>query len=477
MSERTQNKSIIGVIWALTNKYGVVLLQFVVNLILARLLSPAEFGVVGMILIFIVISQTLVDSGFDAALIQKLNPTKKDYSTVFYWNIGVSVILYGVIYISSPAIGAFFRMPEIGNLLRVLGCVVVLDSLASVHRALLRKNLEIKKVAIVGLISYALSSVIAVILAEQGAGPWSLVWMRLANGFTCAVLFSIVSRWRPSFTFSFSSLKELFSYGGFIFISNLMQGICAQIQGVLIGRYFTPAQTGMYTQAKKMDDIASWTAPSAIMQVVFPLYSERQNNLESLCALLRRSLRMISYLMYPLLGILIVISKPLIVFLFGSAWEDAAECFQILCVGGLFSSVHIFNYHAIAALGKSRLLFRVAVYQWCVLLALLFLGVRFGLNAVLWAMVISNINIYLVNGYLVQRYIGYQLTQQVRDIAPNLLCAGVSILAVWGLKYFAGWHWIGVATVFGILYLALSFMFHLRAFTELSSSFRLILTK
>ncbi|MBQ8205632.1 MAG: lipopolysaccharide biosynthesis protein [Alistipes sp.] len=469
MSSATAHKTTRGVFWAGIDRFGIVLLQFVINLVLARLLTPGDFGCISMILIFVAVSQTLIDGGFGAALIQKIDATQRDYSTIFYWNALFSVGLYLIIYAAAPSVATFFRMPLLEDMLRVLGVVIIINSLSLVQRTILRKAINFKVIAIVDIISYSASALVAIYLAHRDFGAWSIVGMQLSIATISTTLLWLLSKWCPSLTFSFDSLKSLFSYGGFLLIASIMQDVCTHIQGVVIGRRFSAAETGLYSQAKKMDEVASMTLPAVFCQVLFPIYSEKQNNISELRSMLSQNMKMISFIIFPLMMLLIIVAKPLFILLYGDQWIDAVPYFQILCIGGFFSALYNFNYYAVAAVGKSKALFYWGCYKWGVLLVLLLIGASFSMLGVLIAMVISNINIYLTNTLLAQRYIGYRLGQQIVDVVPTLLTTIISGAIVFPIFLLTGIHWLLCCIIFAIIYLFISYIFKLDGLSYIKS--------
>ena len=422
-----------------------------------------------MILIFVAVSQTLIDGGFGAALIQKIDATQRDYSTIFYWNALFSVGLYLIIYASAPSVSTFFRMPLLEDMLRVLGIVIIINSLSLVQRTILRKAINFKVIAIVDIISYSASALVAIYLAHHDFGAWSIVGMQLSIASISTILLWGLSKWRPSLTFSFNSLKSLFSYGGFLLIASIMQDVCTHIQGVVIGRRFSAAETGLYSQAKKMDEVASMTLPAVFCQVLFPIYSEKQNNISELRSMLSQNMKMISFIIFPLMMLLIIVAKPLFILLYGDQWIDAVPYFQILCIGGFFSALYNFNYYAVAAVGKSKALFYWGCYKWGVLLVLLLIGASFSMLGVLIAMVISNINIYLTNALLAQRYVGYRLGQQIVDIIPTLITTIICGAVVYPIYLLTGIHWLLCCVIFAITYLIISHIFKLDGFSYIKS--------
>lgn len=456
-----------GTMWSAVDKFGIVLLQFVINIVLARMLTPDDFGVVAMIFIFVAVSQTLVDGGFAAALIQKIEPSPTDYSTIFFWNILFSATLYAVIFVAAPIVAEFFGVEHLAMLLRVLGVVVVINALTLVQRTTLRKKLDFKTIAIVDLLAYSISAAVAVLMAHRGCGAWSLVGMHLSIALLSTLLFWSLSSWRPVLAFSAKSLKSLFSYGGYLLIASIMQDVCTHIQGVVIGRKFSAAETGLYNQAKKMDEVASMTLPAVMCQVLFPVYSELQEDKRALSDVLSGNIRMISFVIFPIMMLLIIVARPLFEFLYGAQWLDAVPYFQLLCVGGFFSALYNFCYYAVAAVGRSKELFLWGCYKWGVLLVLLLVGASVSMRGVLVAMVVSNINIWLTNALLAQRYVGYGVTQQIRDIASalamTLLCGGVVYWAYNDLEL----NWLLCVALFVAAYVALAWVCGVGALKEI----------
>lgn len=466
MSVVKSNRTAKGIVWAAVDKFGIVMLQFVINIVLARLLVPNDFGLVGMIMIFIAVSQTLIDGGFASALIQKVDASQTDYSTIFYWNILFSAVLYLGIFVAAPHVEVFFMIEGLGELLRALGVVVVINALTLVQRTILRKSLDFRTIAIVDVLSCGISAGIAIYMAFHGCGAWSIVGMQISNALLATLLFWSMSKWRPMLAFSVKSFRSLFSYGGYLLIANIMQDVCTHIQGVVIGRNFSASQTGLYSQAKKMDEVASMTIPSLLCQVLFPLYSEKQNDKEALVDMLRGNMRMISFVIFPLMMLLIIIAHPVFILLYGDKWVDAVPYFQVLCIGGFFSSLYNFNYYAVAAVGRSKALFYWGCYKWGVLLVLLLVGAQISMMGVLVAMVLSCANIYVTNALLTQKYVGYSFKVQIMDILPILGCTLASGAVTYMLYTSFAIHWVVCGLLFVAIYLAVAYILQLRAIKD-----------
>lgn len=451
MPESLKHKAFKGAIWASFEKFGVMGLQFIVNLILARLLTPVDFGAIGLIYIFIAVSQIIIDGGFGAALIQKKNPSQLDYSTSFYWNFVLALILYGILFICSGSIAAFYRMPELIDILKVLGLSLIINSLVITPKNRLQKNLSFKIIAIVNLSALILSSAIAIYLAYHGFGVWSLVFYTLLQGLFQAFLLWLATKWHPSLVFSFAVFRELFSYGGFLLASNILQTICQNLQGLIIGRKFSATQMGYYSQAQKLDQVFSYSIPQIIVQVMFPVFSSLQEDYKKLGDAAIKVMRIIGFLIFPLIAILILEAKELINIFYGEKWLPAVPYFRILCVGGLFVCLQNINFYVVASVGKSKTLFYWSFYKWGFLILALLVGMNFGMVGLLWGMVVSSFNIFMTNAALVQKFIGLKILKQLRNLIPSFIISIICGFLCYELKV----HIISNTIISIILYICI----------------------
>ena len=440
MSESLSQSAAKGAIWATSDRFGSMIIQFVVNLILARLLLPEDFGIIGMLAVFTAISQTLIDGGFGSALIQKKTPSQTDYSTIFYWNIGFSSILYFVLFFTAPLIAEFYRMPVLCEVLRVLALSLILNGALSIQKTRLQKELAFKAIALVNLSSYLIGACGAVLMALNGFGVWSLVGMQLLYSIGSIMMMWVITRWKPSLEFSKSSIKELFGFGGYIMAANVLQTICQNVQGIIIGKRFSATQMGYFSQAYKLDQISSYTIPQVIVQVMYPVYSSIQDDRERLNNMVLMNMKMIAFLVYPILATLILIAFPLIELLYGQKWLPSAPYFQVLCIGGFFVCLQNLNFYAVAAVGKSKSLFKWSFYKWGFLLAALLIGMNFGMYGILWGMVISSANIFLTNAYLASRHTGLKFFSQIRTIIPIMIITGMSLAIGYVVESFSKLH-------------------------------------
>lgn len=460
------NKAASGAVWASVDRFSAMGLQFAVNLILARLLLPSDFGAIGLIAIFIAVSQTLLDGGFGAALIQKKDPTQTDYSTIFFWNLALSLFLYAILFAAAPLIARFYSMPILKNVLRALGLILIVNAVTIIQTNRLRKQLAFKQIAATNILSYLFGAIVAVTMAFNGYGVWSLVALQLLSGGITIVVLWILTRWHPSLCFSKSSFKELFSFGGYLLAAGLLQTICQNVQGLIIGRKFSATQMGYFSQAQKLDQVSSYSIPQVIVQVMFPVYSALQDNRKKLCDTVEMNMSVIAYAIFPLMAILILVAEPLITLLYGEKWLPSVPYFQILCVGGIFVCLQNINFYAVASVGRSRELFLWSFYKWGFLLTALLVGMNFGMEGLLWGMVVSSFNIFMTNAYLSGRYVGLSVMRQLKAIAPILLLTIGCFSITFATQYYFNVKFYFAIMIFIANYLLIAFASRLKAQKE-----------
>lgn len=422
------HKAASGAVWASIDRFGAMGVSFIVNLVLARLLMPADFGIIGMLAIFIAVSQVLIDSGFSTALIQKKNPTQTDFSTIFYWNIVLALLLYICLFIVAPHIARFYHTPLMSPVLRVIGISLLLSGINAVQLTRLRKSLSFKTIAASNITSTIFSGCLAIILAYRGLGVWSLVVMQIATGAINVFILAIITRWHPSLTFSFKAFKDLFSFGAFILAANVLQTICQNFQGVIIGHNFSASQMGYFSQAYKLDQVTSYSLPQVIVQVMYPVYSTIQDDRKQLQTVLLMNIRVISFAVFFILGFLMLAAEPIILGLYGEKWMISVPYFRIFCIGGLFVCLQNINFYAVAAVGKSKELFYWSFYKWGILLVVLLIGSYIGMYGILWGMVASSFNIFAVNSYLVSKHVGLTVLSQCKALLSVFMILAVSLI-------------------------------------------------
>lgn len=408
-------------LWSSVGKFGTMGLQFISNLVLARLLMPSDYGVIGMLHVFIAISGIFVTAGFGSALIQKKNPTHIDYTSVFYWNLVASIVFYVILYFCGPAIAKFYEMPELCTVLRVQSLSLIIQAFSTVQSNQLQKQLRFKELSIRNIVATLIGTVVAIIMAYLGYGVWSLVASSLVSSTAGVFLLWWMSSWRPTWEFSWQSLKELFSFGGLMALSSFVETVYTNLQSLIIGKWFSSSDLGYYSQAKKLGDIPTTTLAIIVNEVTFPVFSKLQDEKEKLLYGLKKNVSAVTYLAFPMMILLIVIAKPLILLLYGAKWETSVEYFQILCIGSMLYSHNSLNTNICKALGKSNVYFWLQLTKRIIGIAMIIVGVRFGIYGLLWSVALFYYVAFFINGIVNGRLLNYGVFKQIKDIGPTLL--------------------------------------------------------
>ncbi len=419
-----KQKAVTGVVWTTIQRFSQILVSFISGIILARLLEPEDYGCIGMLSIFMLISATFIDGGFGSALIQKKRPTQEDYSTVFFWNLGLSLFIYAFLFFAAPSIANFYRTPLLRDVLRVQGIVLIINALQTVQANQLNKQFRFKKIAITLTASSIISLFITIWLAYKGWGVWSLVVQHLLLAFIPTIVYWATNKWYPQLVFSIKSFKELFSFGLYMLLTSLLSTFVNNIQGLLIGRFYNPATMGYYSKAHSTEMLASNTISQVVAQVSYPLYSELQDNREMMISTIKRIASSIAFITFPLMFLLILLAKPIFILLYSEKWIESIPCFQLLCLAGLAICLQSANSQTIAAIGKSKVFFKWSIFKQ--LLGVLFVVVGllvWGIKGMLIGMVMKSWLIYIVNASLVSYHIGYKLKTQFFDLLPIMLIA------------------------------------------------------
>lgn len=422
MAKNLKQKAASGMMWTAIQKYSKMGIQFVSGIVLARLLTPYDYGCIGMLAIFMVVAETFIDGGFGSALIQKKRPTQEDYSTVFYWNMGLAMFMYVLLFISAPAIAKFYNIPVLCEVLRVQGLILFIYSLNLIQRNQLKKQLRFKILAIVRIATSVISLAITIFMAYMGFGVWALVTQNLIGAAIPAVVFWGYTKWKPAWTFSWKSFKELFNFGIFMFMTHLINNISTQLQGLFIGRLYNPSTLGYYSKANGTERLASGTITGVMTAVTYPLYAEVQDDMPKMRNMIKRLTSTISFITFPLLAILLLVAKPLFVLLYSDRWVDSVPYFQVLCIAGMGGCLTSVNTQCIAAIGKSKTMFIWTIIKRIVGISCIVGGLySFGMYGLLVGVIINNWFSYFVNIWLVSKYIGYKWTTQLMDLIPIAL--------------------------------------------------------
>ena len=430
----TQNnlkqKAASSMVWTAIQKYSLMIIGFISGIVLARLLTPHDYGCIGMLNIFMVLANTFIDGGFGSALIQKKNPTQVDYSTIFFWNMGMSAFVYAILYVCAPAISRFYNMPILCSVLRVQALVLFIYAFNLVQVNQLKKKLNFKFISIVTVSTAAISLAVTIVLAYKGFGVWALVVQNLISAAIPAVANCIYVKWRPIWTFSWKSFKELFGFGFYMFLTHLLNNFAMKLQGLLIGKVYSSSTMGYYYKAVGTESMASHSISSIMTKVTYPLYAQVQDDKAVLSNMIKRLTMTTAYITFPLMFILLLIAKPMFVLLYSDRWLASVPYFQVLCIAGLASCMQSINLQSISAIGKSKVMFSWSVIKSVIRIVFVVGGLAaFGMKGLLGAAVLSQwINLF-INMSLVSKHIGYKLVEQIRNLMPiaivSALAAGI----------------------------------------------------
>lgn len=470
MAKTLKQKAASGMVWTALQKYSTMFIHFISGIILARLLTPYDYGCIGMLSIFMVLAEAFIDGGFGSALIQKKRPTQQDYSTIFFWNLGMAVVMYAVLFFTAPAISRFYGIPLLCDVLRVQGVVLFIYAFNIIQRNQLRKKLNFKLLSIVTIGTSLVALGITIYMAYKGYGVWALVAQNIITSAIPALVFWFYVKWRPVWTFSWSSFKELFSFGFYMFLTHIFNSFGQQIQGLLIGKFYNASTMGYYSKAHGLERLASTSISSVMTQVTYPLYAEAQDNKKQLANIIRRITMTLSYITFPLMFILLLCAKPIFVLLYSDRWLQSVPYFQVLCIAGLAYCLQAVNNQSVAAVGESRAMFIWTVIKRTVGIGFIIGGlVLFGMKGLLVGVVLNSWFSYLVNISLVSKFIGYKWTDQLLSILPVTIASVVSAVVAYvvGLLLKLPMYPDGIVKLFVyvMIYLGWSLFFKPEAYT------------
>lgn len=434
--EDIKQKAVKGVFWSFCERFGSLLILFTANVVLARILTPEDFGLVGILMAFVMISQILIDGGLGNALIQRQKITTVDCSTVFYTNIVVAGVCYMALFFGAETIASFYDQPLLANLIKILGLVVVIDAFGAVQNNLLMKEVDFKRITIVKVVAALVSSVVAIVGAICGMGVWSLVVQYVINSVMKSMLLWLLSSWRPVLSFSGSSFKVLFGYGSKLLLANVLSEAYRNLQVLIIGKFFPKAEVGYYSQAKHLQDVPVATILTIVNQVTFPIFSKLQDDKEYLKRGLSRSVKILTFLNFPLMMCLVIMAEPIFRLLFGEQWLPSVPYFQWLCGGfGFLLVVHNTNINALKAVGKSSIVLYLEVIKKLFGLGMIFgfIYLGYGAMSIMWALAINSFIEFFLNGYFTGKYTGYGILSQAKDLLPNLVVTAIASAVAYSL--------------------------------------------
>lgn len=436
MSDSLRSKTIKGVAWSLLERFAVQGTQFVVMIIMARLLTPHDYGLVGLLVVFIAVSQSLVDSGFSQALIRKQDRKAVDNATVFYFNIVVGVVLYLLLFFSAPAIARFYEEPQLIQITRLLGLSVVINSLVVVQRALLMSNINFRVITIAAFVAALLSGIVGIWMAYKGYGVRSIVAQQLLNLGINAVLLWIMSKWRPVWAYSWKSFREMFGFGSKLLASGLIATIYNNLYLIIIGKVFSATDLGYYTRAHQFSDFPSANMTSVLQRVTYPVLCQMQDDDVRLESSYRRLLRTSGFLIFPLLTGLGAVSVPLVLLLLKEQWLFVATLLPILCLNMMWYPIHAINLNLLQVKGRSDLYLRLEIIKKIIGVGVIVVTIPFGVVTMCWGSVATSLIGLVINTYYTGKLINVGFFVQVRDLFPSFVLSIAMAIAVYLLVSF-----------------------------------------
>lgn len=425
MNSSLKRQAVSGVTWTSIERFTQQVIQFVIGIAIARVLAPSDYGVIGMTAIFFAVATTFVDSGFGSALIQMKDRDEVDFSTCFYFNAVVGVLLYAVLWFVSPAIADFYRTPILCDVTRVLGLTLLVNSLTISQTAKMTAEMRFKEMAVISIVTQLATGAIGLYLAYDGWGVWSLVLQQLGGSVTRLLAMELFLRWRPKLVFSVASFRHLFSYGSKILCSSLINTIYDNLYTLVIGRTFSAKDVGFYNRGNQFAVLPTNTILSIFMKVAFPLMSQVQDDVDKLRTAYMKFLRVPIFILYPMLFGLIALAKPLILVLLGEKWIPAVPLLQVLCIGSFFDPLTHINLNILYVKGRTDLVLRLELIKKPIAFILLFSMIPLGLWWLCFGRAIYGFVAYCFNCYYTGKFINFGFWKQMYYNVPVILKSGI----------------------------------------------------
>ncbi|MDV5390973.1 lipopolysaccharide biosynthesis protein [Shewanella xiamenensis] len=434
-----------GLQWSALERFLTQGIQLAITLYLARLLGPTAFGLVGMLAVFIAIANVFVDSGFTSALIRKTDRTESDLVTAFYYNIAMAGLCYFALYISAPLVANFYQQAELQTLLRILGLVVLINAFTLIPRVKLNVVMDFKTQAKISVLSVLISGSTAIILATNGYGVWALVTQTLLNASCATFLFNLFAPWLPRGRITKQAFNYLFGYGSKLLLSGLLDVIYNNLYQIIIGKKFSPAVVGQFTQANQLASVPASTLTGIIQRVTFPLFSQLQDDPDKMANAYRQTLKLSALVIFPLIVALGLIAKPLFTSLLGEQWQGAAALLSVLCLGYMLYPIHSINLNLLQVTGRSDLFLKLEVMKKVIGVTVLLLSIPYGVLAMCLGFTLTSYLALLLNTYYTAKLTHLSQWQQCKDILPIWLAVIFAAAVGYGAGLYFLQSWLQIA--------------------------------
>lgn len=454
-----------GIFWSAIQRFSTQGIQFLTTLIMARMLTPTEYGTIGMLSIFLAVSSVFVDSGFVNALTRKQNRTHDDICTVFYFNISISCFFYTLLFFTAPWIAIFYNMPELQLVLRILGLTLIINSFAAVQATLLTIKIDFKNQTWISFIALMLSATIGIICAYKDFSYWALVIQNIVFCLINTLLYWYYSKWRPTLTFSIKSFREMFSFGSKLLVSSLIDSIYNNIYSLVIGKFFSASTLGNYSRADSYANFPSNSMTGVIQRVTYPVLCKMQDNEDDLAQTYRKFLRLSAFFIFPLMMALSALSYPFIILLIGKQWIISAAMLQILCFSLMWYPIHVINLNLLLVKGRSDLSLRLEIIKKVLGVSILVIAIPMGIMALCYSRIIMSLLALVVNTYYTGKLINLGFFKQMKDLMPTTIISISMFVLILALNSL--YSSLYVQTALGIIiggcyYIFMSYMFNKR---------------
>jgi O-antigen/teichoic acid export membrane protein len=469
-NEVNKSQILVSLFWKMMERGGTQGIQFIVQIILARLLAPSDYGIIALIAIFITIANVFVQSGFNTALIQKKDANEVDFSSVFYLSLLVSGLIYIILFNAAPFIAAFYNVPKLILVVRVLSITMFFGAFNSIQNAVISKKMQFKKLFYSSLGAIMVSGTVGIFLAYSGFGVWALVGQQLINQLVITIILWFSVKWRPKLLFSIERVKGLFSFGWKLLVSSLIDSFYSNIRSLIIGKIYSPAILGFYNRGQQFPSLIVLNIDSSIQSVMFPALASQKDNKMRVKDMVRRSIVTSSFIIFPLMVGLAVVGEPLIKILLTDKWLPAVPFLQILCATYLLWPIHTANLQAINALGRSDIFLKLEIIKKSIGLIILVISIPFGIYAMVLGELLVGVISTFINAYPNLKLLNYSYKEQWKDIMPSLLLSLIMGVVVYNIKWFemtAGVTLIVQIFVGASLYVGLAKKFKLECFAYL----------
>jgi len=470
-----KKKTIFGVLWNTFELLSGKVIQIIITIILARILIPEDFGIIALLVIFTELSKVILDSGFSQALIRKQDATQEDFTSIFYFNIFIGLLIYLFLYFISPQISNFYNYPELTNIARVIFLTIIINSFGIVQNALVVKSINFKILAKRTIIANFIGGVVAVSLAYLGFAVWALVFQILIATLLRVILLWLYSNWRPSKSFTIKPIKELFSFSSNLLLSGIFDVIASNIQTLLIGKFYSQASLGFYSQAKLLANLPSQTLTSVIRNVTYPTLSEINNkNTLQLKNSYRRIIKIAIFIIFPIMLGFIAIGDRLIPLVLGDKWIPSIEYFMLFCLIGAIYPLYSISQNIFLVQGNSKLFLKVSIAKRVITLIGILITIQFGVLTLVIGQVVTTVINTILTMYFSGKEIDYSLKEQIKDIIGIILISLFMLLTIYifGVKvHFESSSLVILSQIcIGIVvYFTLSFIFKLSVIFELKN--------